>query len=437
LQLTFSSVQFLWFNCNLYVNLNLTYNFMNYSIKYYPEKRNGIVENVPVMLSVTFKHQRMFYYTGLRCNIAQWDPDKNKLKINQVTPDGATSQRFNADLNNFTKIVNDLFLRYEVEKIVPDPAKLRNDLKFATGKTKVVEDVKAGFFDLFDKYIVDADLSPGRKKHLHTTSNKVRAFKKDTTFDNLDVQYLTDFQNFLLDTCKISKNTAISELRRLRAFFGHAIKHGWTTNYPFKSFTIEAESFGDPVYITIEERDILFTAKIRNASLARVRDIFVFQCLIGCRVGDLIKLEKSNIIDGCIEYIAAKTKDDRPRIARVPLTSKAQEILSRYDLPGGALLPFIAPQKYNERIKELFRYCGITRTVTIPDKKTRENKQVSIADIAASHMARAVFCGSLFHKGVKDSIIGSMSGHVDGSKAFVRYRNIEKSDQQNAMKLIE
>ena len=120
----------------------------------------------------------MLYYTGLRCNIAQWDPNKNKLKINQVTPDGTSSQRFNSKLNDITKIVNDLFLGYEVAKIVPDPAKLRNDLKFATGKTKVVEEVKAGFFDLFDKYIADANLSTERKKHLHTTSNKVSAFKK-------------------------------------------------------------------------------------------------------------------------------------------------------------------------------------------------------------------------------------------------------------------
>ena len=189
--------------------------------------------------------------------------------------------------------------------------------------------------------------------------------------------------------------------------------------------------------ITIEERNILYTAKIRNANLARVKDIFVFQCLIGCRVGDLIKLKKANVIDGCTEYIAAKTKDDRPRVACVPLELKAQEILSRFDLTGGALLPFIAPQKYNERLKELFHYCRITRTVIQPNKNTRGPELVCISDIASSHMARRAFCGNLYNQGAELSATVAMSGHVEGSRSFAPCRKIEKADLQKAIKLIE
>jgi hypothetical protein len=40
-------------------------------------------------------------------------------------------------------------------------------------------------------------------------------------------------------------------------------------------------------------------------------------------------------------------------------------------------------------------------------------------------MARRTFVGNLY-KQVKDpSLIGSMSGHVDGSRAFARYRTID------------
>ena len=90
-------------------------------------------------------------------------------------------------------------------------------------------------------------------------------------------------------------------------------------------------------------------------------------------------------------------------------------------------------------MKELFKdkSVEITRIVTIPDPKTRENKQVSIADIATSHMARRVFVGGLHRKGVKNEIIASMSGHTKDSKAFSRYYNINQQDQEQAMKLIE
>jgi integrase len=166
--------------------------------------------------------------------------------------------------------------------------------------------------------------------------------------------------------------------------------------------------------------------------------MFVFQCLIGCRVGDFTKLKRSNIIDGCIEYIAGKTKDNKPRVARVPLTKKAIEIISRYNFENGDLFPYIEPQKYNKNLKELFRFTKITRQVTILDPKTRENKQVSIADIASSHMARRVLIGNLMNlPDVKNEVIASMSGHVHNSKAFSRYYNVEKKSQIDAMKHIE
>jgi integrase len=424
---------------------------MKYSVKFYPEKRKGIFMNVPVMLSVNYSQGRMFYYTGLRCNLNQWDytmvnkkqKNNNRLLKNQVTPDDYTSEKFNKELVRIEGIIYDLFEDYG--KVPPTMDQLRNNLKTKLGKEikKAPEPEKEGFFDRWDKYIKDAPLSAGRKMHLKTTRIKIQKFdtkrKKTTTFKEVDSQYLTDFQNFLIDDCKLSKNTAISELRRFRAFFGWAIEKKWTTIQPFTGFEIGTESFGDPVYITVAERDKLFNAKIKVDYLARVRDIFVFQCCIGCRVGDLVKLKKSNIVNGCIEYIAGKTKDEKPRIARIPLTEKAKIILSRYNEPDGSLLPFISDQKYNTYIKQLFKLDNIkiNRMVTIMDPKTRQSKQVPISTVASSHMARRVFVGSLYHKGVKDSIIASMSGHAENSKAFSRYYKVEQADQQKAISLIE
>ena len=159
---------------------------MNYSIKFYPEKRKDIVDNVPLMLSVTYSGQRMFYYTGLRCDVNQWE--KKELKKNQSTQEGLTSQRFNAEIIKITDAVNGLFKFYEVMEATPTPGQLREDLKRKLGKVTTIKELeKEGFFDRFDKYIKDADLSPGRKKHLHTTYNKVKMFNPKTTFECLNV----------------------------------------------------------------------------------------------------------------------------------------------------------------------------------------------------------------------------------------------------------
>ena len=414
---------------------------MKYSVKFYTEKRKGETENLPIRLSVSYPLNRMEYYTGKRCNVKQWDVETSRMKKNQIAPNGQTTTSFNSDLDEIKVAVDSLFKIYDATNVTPSPEQLRNDLKTKLGKEVKAEPEpeQIGFFERYEKYMKDAPVSHDRKKVLKTNCKKVREFNPGTTFDNLDSQYLTDFYNYLIGTCKLSKNGAVNEMKRLRAFLGYAIKKEWTVNYPFKSFSMEAESYGDPIYISVEERDILFNAVIEDDRLARVRDIFVFQCLTGCRVGDLTKLTKSNIVNGCIEYIASKTKDDSPRIARIPLTTKATAILAKYDLPEGQLLPFISDQKYNKYIKDLFKLDSVklTRIVTIADSKTRVSVQKSIADIASSHMARRVFVSGLFHKGVKNSIIASMSGHVENSKAFSRYYSVSEADQKEAMKSIE
>ena len=180
--------------------------------------------------------------------------------------------------------------------------------------------------------------------------------------------------------------------------------------------------------LTKEERNQLYAATFPdNPGLDVQRDIFVFQCFIGCRIGDLMKMTRENIIDGAIEYIPRKTKEGRPWIVRVPITPTAQEILDRYaDYPGKKLLPFICEQDYNRDIKKMLRLAGIDRMVTTLNTLTREEEKHPIWEVASSHMARRVLIGNLY-KEVKDpNLIAKISGHVENSRAFARYRDIDE-----------
>ena len=79
---------------------------MKYSVKFYPEKRKGVTENLPINMSVVYAGQRMFFYTGKRCHSDQWETNakdkfgnkKTQLKKNQVPINGQNSQEFMADL---------------------------------------------------------------------------------------------------------------------------------------------------------------------------------------------------------------------------------------------------------------------------------------------------------------------------------------------------
>lgn len=230
------------------------------------------------------------------------------------------------------------------------------------------------------------------------------------------------------------QNTINDILTKLRTFYIWANNNGLTTNNPFKNFKIEECVYGTPIYITIKERNQIYNKNLSSRpQLAIQRDIFVFQCLIGCRVGDLFKMKKSHLINGAIEYIPRKTMDGRPITVQVPLNDTAQEILKRYEgYKGNSLLPFISEQKYNDAIKKIFELSEITRIVTVINPTTREEeKKKPISEIASSHMARRTFVGNLYKKVKDPDIISSLNGHKEGNKAFARYRDIDEDMKKN------
>lgn len=235
------------------------------------------------------------------------------------------------------------------------------------------------------------------------------------------------------------QNTVTYKMIMLRTFLNWAVNNELIDKTPFKKRRIAPAVYGTPIYINIEERNKLQKTNLsRHPGISVQRDIFIFQCLVGCRVGDLLQLKRSNIVNGAIEYIPRKTKDGHPVTVRVPLNDTAQAIIAKYsDRKGAALLPFISSQKYNESIKRAFLAAGLKRPVQVLNSVTREPEMKPLYSVASSHMARRTFVGNLY-KQVKDpNLIAQLSGHVEGSAAFARYRDIDEEIKTELVKLLE
>jgi site-specific recombinase XerD len=235
------------------------------------------------------------------------------------------------------------------------------------------------------------------------------------------------------------ENTLVDYFNKIRTFFRWCYDFGYTTNRPFDKFKVGSAVYGTPIYINLDERNKLYAYDFSdNPRLERQRDIFVFQTLIGCRVGDLYRLTKANIVDGSVEYIPDKTIESNPKTLSVPLNSIAQEIIKKYkDIPGDKLFPFVAEQQYNEDIKNILKTAGIDRMVTVLNPLTRKEEQHPIYDVASSHMARRTFIGNLYKKVKDPNLVGALSGHKEGSKAFARYRDIDDEIKKDLVSLLD
>ncbi len=328
------------------------------------------------------------------------------------------------------------------------------------------EKLKTPFFDLFYEYIHSQKFSQSRINHYMVLYRCLKRFELynylDLDIDTFSSENLEKFNSFLANEYemfapdkdgimqpkqsykkiyetfrerRIPKKRGdhyISGLETLlKTFFNWCIKKNKTTNNPFHTYSIKSVEYGTPYYLTQEERDQIYhTDFTANPKMEIQRDIFIFQCLIGCRVSDLLRLIPENIIVNeygtAIEYMPQKTREQNAKVVKVYLNETALQIINKYKTPERkSLLPFISSQKYNDNIKKILHDCGINRLVTVLNPTTGEPEQRYIADIASSHIARRTFIGNLYKKVKDPNLVGKLSGHKEGSKAFVRYRDID------------
>lgn len=279
-----------------------------------------------------------------------------------------------------------------------------------------VEDVKHRDIEQFFDYLSKEHLY--REKYKKIFDKEIVVYNEENKAKHKTLKFEARGENYLIGLQKKTKS-----------FWNWLIKTRRTSNNPFVGILIAQQKYGTPYYLTSEERNIIAEYDFSdNKHLEVQRDIFVFQCLTACRVGDLTRLMPDNIVGDMLIYTPHKTKDEESAFsARVPLNAKALELINKYHGKDsvGRLFPFISDQKYNDAIKAILSACKITRMVNVRNAKTGENEMKPINEVASSHMARRTFVGNAYKKVKDPNLIGRMSGHVEGSSAFARYRDID------------
>jgi intN1 len=415
--------------------------------------------------------KQLFYCSNITIDPDNWDTKQQAIKPRPTIPDKEKVE-INNSISKIKSIIQQIYLA-EPEKETLTSAQLEYSIDRILNPDKyIVVQRKQPFFDAFDEYLSNRRVSKSQIAHnqvlkrmlqrfeLYQKATGVVCYKLD--LDTFTPSTIEDFEQFLVDEHEIyenhpkiykavptsrkpikrGKNTINGWLISLRSFFIWANKNDKTTNNPFRRYQIEECIYGTPIYITLEERNQIWEHKFSPETkyLEVFRDIFIFQCHIGCRVGDLFKMTPANLMGESIEYIPRKTKEGHPYTVSVPLTKIAQEIVVKYSaeaIISGKLLPFTYDQEYNKAIKKIFKEVGITRMVTFLNPTTREETKVPINTIAASHMARKTFIGNMYKKAKNATLVGALSGHVEGSRAFARYRNIDDEMKKELISIIE
>ena len=399
---------------------------------------------------------QLAYKSEIKINPAMWDPKNECVKKRVVCSEELRNNINSSVVEIKAKIEN----YYNTYKSVIDSAMLT-----ALMNGRPCEDQqKMTFFGCFKRFLDRGARNNRSEKVLASILSRYQSYqriiKRDSSFsldlNTIDNHQLADIERFISEEHVISKkypqlysgvrtvsqrsaNTISAKMKVVRTFMRWCLKAGYTENRPFDRYSVRTERYGTPYYISLEERDRIADFPIEERSMATQRDIFIFQCLIGCRVSDLLVLKPENVVNGFLEYIPQKTNNESVRIVRVPLSQKTMELIERYNGVDkkGRLFPFITSQQYNRYIKKIFQVAGINRKVGVVNPLTGKEEFHPLYEVASSHIARRTFIGNLYKKVKDPNLIGSLSGHVEGSKAFARYRTIDDDIKKELIDLIE
>ena len=161
--------------------------------------------------------------------------------------------------------------------------------------------------------------------------------------DIMDFKYRLQEKDF-------EPSTIVGFLHCVKFFFSFGQRNGYISRNPYDSFVI-GKSTKEVRYLTDEEVERIKTVHLSSAKLARVRDLFVFQCRTALSYVDMSLLEpedfKIDSVDGIL-YINKKRKKNGMEFFVVVLPEPLA-IAQKYNYR----LPIISCQRYNDYLKEI------------------------------------------------------------------------------------
>ena len=157
-----------------------------------------------------------------------------------------------------------------------------------------------------------------------------------------------------------------------------------------------------------------------------IRDLFILQCLVGQRIGDMQKFfNGDNEMDeeaGTISIIQQKTKAR----AIIPLLPLAKEIISKYE--NKELLYYKERKSIvNEALKEVAEQAGLDEPITYEENGIKQTQP--LYKLLHTHTARHTFITILCRKGIPKETVIIATGHEDTKMKDKVYSHLNSKDK--------
>lgn len=257
----------------------------------------------------------------------------------------------------------------------------------------------------------------------HTEQFLLHTYRKqDIYLDELNRQFLMDYEFYLKSVRRCNHNSATKYLKNFKKIVRLALDKEWLDKDPFSGIKFKFEQV-ERDFLEMHEVEKLQRKQIDIPRLEQVRDVFVFCCYTGLAFTDVKQLTQDHIATDIhsAKWIR-KPRQKTGNVCNIPLLEVPLKILDKYKAAPycqthGVLLPVLCNQKMNAYLKELADICGI-------------RKQIS------THTTRHTFATCMLANGVSMESVAKMLGHSD-TKMTRHYARILDSTVYREMQNVQ
>ena len=371
----------------------------------------------PLNCRITLNKERKQFTTGLFVNPNYWE---NKLqKVNTQDPN---YKFINAQIEHIQIKINHIALVFQLQGEDCTLDNIYN--KYIGVEIKKKEYVLSYYKQYLSKIkkLVGLEIKDNTYNKFVYVGNHLEAFlkwkykKADYPLEELNLQFLDDFDYYLKTEKKQEQITINKTIQRLRTPIKQAISEGYLDRDPFilhKSKTVRKTV----IFLTTEELKTLEEAVLQQKRLSTIQDLFIFCCYTGLAYNEMANLEKQNIQIGFdnINWIQMKREKTQRQIS-IPILPKAQEIIEKFSTDSNRIFPSISNQKFNSYLKEISAITGIEKRLT-------------------HHIARKTFASTvLLYNDVPMEIVSELLGHSNMVITQESYGKVVQKKVSEAMR---
>lgn len=327
-----------------------------------------------IQIEILLKGRKKYVSTGVKVLKNQWSP---KMLVCNTFEMNALNNRLKVAKGRIDDFVTGLMERNEAftfEKLE----------KYLTAETVK----EASFIDYVAKRIDErTDIRASSKRTQRKIVGSLVDFGKIQDFSDLTRANILDYDQFLHGK-GISQPTVHSYHKVLKTYINDAIRHELAGFNPYMGLSFKKGESKSGMYLTDEEFNAVKGVKLANESLAKVRDLFVVQCLTGLSFSDLMSFDFNKVSKVGGSYVIEDKRLKTGIEYCAVLLPDALEIVRKYH----GRLPRFSNQQYNMRLKIVAEAAGIDKPV-------------------ASHWGRRT-CGMLLlNHGVSIETVAKVLGH--------------------------